>query len=86
MGHAHLCSSAHAIMASWHHLHPLPCFTQVLNKPGRSLAALLQLYCGFTADKTYQTADWTQRPLSPAMQEYARTDVHYLLYVAALLR
>lgn len=26
--------------------------TQVLNKPGRSLAALLQLYCNFNPDKT----------------------------------
>ena len=37
-------------------------------------------------DKTPQLSNWTCRPLSPKQVEYARTDVHYLCHLAALLR
>ncbi|GKF13521.1 RRP6-like protein 3 isoform X1, partial [Tanacetum coccineum] len=56
----------------------------VLSKPQRSLAYLLETYCGVTTNKFYQCKDWRQRPLPKDMLEYARMDAHYLLYVAEL--
>lgn len=60
---------------------------QVLGYTGRqrSLKHLLQKFCEVTADKSLQTADWRQRPLSDAQVEYARTDVHWLLCIADCL-
>jgi ribonuclease D len=57
----------------------------VLGKPQRSLAYLLQTYCGIAVNKVYQRADWRLRPLSTEMEQYARTDAHYLLYIAHCL-
>ncbi|XP_019250283.1 PREDICTED: protein RRP6-like 3 isoform X3 [Nicotiana attenuata] len=54
----------------------------VLSKPQRSLAYLLDLYCGIVANKLLQREDWRQRPLPAEMVQYARTDAHYLLYIA----
>lgn len=54
--------------------------------PKHSLAALLSLYCDFTADKRYQRADWRIRPLPEEMLFYARSDTHFLLYVYDRLR
>lgn len=54
--------------------------------PRHSLAALLSLYCDFTADKRYQRADWRIRPLPEEMLFYARSDTHFLLYVYDRLR
>jgi exosome complex exonuclease RRP6 len=42
-------------------------------------AYLLQTYCQINADKSHQMADWRQRPLPYAMQQYAIQDTHYLL-------
>lgn len=50
------------------------------------LAYLLQKYCNVHADKRYQLADWTQRPLSREMLQYAREDTHYLLFVYDKMR
>jgi hypothetical protein len=58
---------------------------QVLGREERSLAHLLRRYCGVTQDKTHQTADWRLRPLAPELHKYARTDVHWLPYLAALM-
>ncbi|CAI5501405.1 unnamed protein product [Closterium sp. Naga37s-1] len=58
----------------------------VLNKPYRSLAFLLEHYCHVSTDKRLQLADWRRRPLPPAMLQYARTDSHYLPYIAGRLR
>lgn len=44
-----------------------------------SYAHLLQEYVGIIPDKSHQLADWRQRPLPPAMKEYAIMDTHYLL-------
>ncbi|GKE08129.1 RRP6-like protein 3 isoform X1 [Tanacetum coccineum] len=49
----------------------------VLSKPHRSLAYLLETYCG--------REDWPQRPLPKDMLDYARMDAHYLLYIADCL-
>ncbi|KAJ7553277.1 hypothetical protein O6H91_06G090800 [Diphasiastrum complanatum] len=57
----------------------------VLSKSQRSLAYLLQSYCDVSTNKTFQRADWRQRPLSEAMLHYARVDAHYLLYIARRL-
>ncbi|XP_009601353.1 protein RRP6-like 3 isoform X1 [Nicotiana tomentosiformis] len=54
----------------------------VLSKPQRSLAYLLDVYCGIVANKLFQREDWRQRPLPAEMVQYARTDAHYLLYIA----
>ena len=51
---------------------------QLLNEPGIGLAALLEKYLGVKLDKRFQRADWSGRPLSPGMLEYAASDTHYL--------
>ncbi|GKZ01538.1 hypothetical protein MPSEU_001104400 [Mayamaea pseudoterrestris] len=50
-----------------------------LGLPKKSYAYLLRHYVGIDADKSYQLADWRQRPLTPDMQQYAIQDTHYLL-------
>ncbi|GJJ15757.1 hypothetical protein Clacol_010035 [Clathrus columnatus] len=60
--------------------------TNVLDFPKHSLAALLEMYCDFTADKRYQLADWRIRPLPTEMLDYARSDTHFLLYIYDNLR
>jgi ribonuclease D len=51
---------------------------QLLNEPGVGLAALLEKYQGITLDKKYQRADWSVRPLTVGMLEYAADDTRYL--------
>ena len=51
-----------------------------------SYAFLLSHYCDTKTDKTYQTADWRQRPLSYEMLHYARVDTHYLLEIFDRIR
>ena len=51
-----------------------------------SYAFLLSHYCNVLTDKTYQTADWRQRPLSTGMLHYARLDTHYLLEIFDRMR
>ncbi|KAK2649749.1 hypothetical protein Ddye_017238 [Dipteronia dyeriana] len=58
---------------------------EVLSKPHKSLAYLLETYCGVATNKMLQREDWRQRPLSPEMVQYARTDAHYLLRIANCL-
>uniref|UniRef100_A0A1J3HRD2 Exosome complex exonuclease rrp6 n=1 Tax=Noccaea caerulescens TaxID=107243 RepID=A0A1J3HRD2_NOCCA len=55
---------------------------EVLSKPQRSLAYLLETVCGVATNKLLQREDWRQRPLSEEMVQYARTDARYLLYIA----
>ncbi|PON68721.1 Ribonuclease D [Parasponia andersonii] len=55
---------------------------EVLLKPQKSLAHLLESCCGVTTNKLLQREDWRRRPLSTEMVQYARTDAHYLLYIA----
>ncbi|XP_023531755.1 protein RRP6-like 3 isoform X1 [Cucurbita pepo subsp. pepo] len=58
---------------------------EVLSKPQKSLAYLLETYCGVATNKMLQREDWRQRPLSEEMVRYARTDAHYLLHIANCL-
>ncbi|KAI9093664.1 hypothetical protein K1719_027113 [Acacia pycnantha] len=60
--------------------------SRVLKLERNSLTYLLHHYCGVTADKHYQIADWRQRPLPDEMFRYAREDTHYLLYIYDLMR
>nr|GLL23008.1 protein RRP6-like 3 isoform X1 [Ipomoea trifida] len=57
----------------------------VLSKPQRSLAYLLEAYCGVVTNKQLQREDWRQRPLPAEMVLYAQNDAHYLLYIAHCL-
>ncbi|CAA2981388.1 RRP6-like 3 isoform X1 [Olea europaea subsp. europaea] len=57
----------------------------VLSKPQRSLAYLLETYCDVATNKLLQREDWRQRPLPEEMVKYARSDAHYLLYIAYCL-
>jgi ribonuclease D len=59
---------------------------QLLKEPGVGLAALLERYFGVRLDKRFQRADWSARPLSPEMLEYAAADTHYLPALRDLLR
>jgi ribonuclease D len=59
---------------------------QLLNEPGVGLAALLEKYLGVHLDKRYQRADWSARPLSPEMLEYAAADTHHLPALRDILR
>ena len=59
---------------------------QLLNEPGVGLAALLEKYFGVRLDKRFQRADWSARPLSPEMLEYAAADTQYLPALRDLLR
>lgn len=51
----------------------------------QSLATLLCDLCGVHSDKSWQLYDWRIRPLPEPALDYAMTDVHYLLHIAALL-
>jgi ribonuclease D len=51
---------------------------QLLGEPGIGLAALLEKYFGTKLDKRYQRADWSIRPLTAPMIEYAAADTRQL--------
>lgn len=59
---------------------------QLLGYEGIGLAALLDRHFAVKVNKTHQRADWSMRPLSPDMLQYAATDTHYLIELAAKLR
>jgi ribonuclease D len=52
---------------------------QLLGIRSFGLGALLQRFFGVVLDKKHQRADWSMRPLTPAMLEYAALDTSYLL-------
>lgn len=60
--------------------------SRVLNLERNSLEYLLHHFCGVTANKEYQNADWRLRPLPDEMIKYAREDTHYLLHMYDLMR
>jgi ribonuclease D len=59
---------------------------QLLNEPGVGLAALLEKYLAIRLDKRFQRADWSARPLSPQMLEYAASDTRHLPELRDILR
>ncbi|GLU17381.1 hypothetical protein SLE2022_337500 [Rubroshorea leprosula] len=58
---------------------------EVLSKPQKSLAYLLETYCSVEKNKSLQREDWRHRPLPVDMVQYAQADAHYLLYIANCL-
>jgi ribonuclease D len=52
---------------------------RMLGKQNVGLAPLLEEYFGVKLEKQYQKADWSHRPLQPALLEYAAADTTYLL-------
>jgi ribonuclease D len=52
---------------------------QLLGLRAFGLAALLERYFGVKLDKKHQRADWSMRPLTPDMLDYAAQDTLYLL-------
>ena len=58
---------------------------ELTNEPGLSLAALLEKHLGVKVDKRFQRADWSSRPLTPAMLAYAAGDTSHLVTLRDLL-
>ena len=59
---------------------------QFLNEPGIGLAAMLEKYVGVKPDKRFQRADWSVRPLTQPMLEYAAMDTRHLPVLRDMLR
>jgi len=53
--------------------------SQLLGLKAFGLAALLETYAGVKLDKKHQRADWSMRPLSADMLDYAAQDTMHLL-------
>lgn len=58
---------------------------QLLGLPEIGLAALLSSRLGVALDKSSQRADWSRRPLAPALVAYAASDVLHLHALVASL-
>ena len=58
---------------------------QLLNRPRTGLAALLEEHFGVTLDKASQRANWSRRPLTPRLLNYAALDVWHLRALRDLL-
>ena len=52
---------------------------RILGRKKVGLGNLLEEEFGIKSEKRFQRADWGQRPLSAAQQDYARMDTHYLI-------
>lgn len=59
---------------------------QLLGYPEVGLSALLERHFGVVLDKRSQKADWSRRPLPPALRAYAAADTHHLPALADRLR
>jgi ribonuclease D len=59
---------------------------QLLGLRAFGLAALLEQYFGVKLDKKHQRADWSMRPLTADMLDYAAQDTRHLLPLRQLLR
>jgi ribonuclease D len=58
---------------------------QLLGEPGVGLAALLELYFQVRPDKRFQRADWSARPLTDPMLDYAAGDTAHLIQLRDIL-
>jgi ribonuclease D len=72
----------------WHatHLFDTRIAAQLLGIPAFGLAALLEKFFSVRLDKQHQRADWSMRPLTPGMLDYAGQDTRYLLELRDELR
>jgi ribonuclease D len=59
---------------------------QLLGIKSFGLAALLEQFFGVRLDKKHQRADWSLRPLTQGMLDYAAQDTRYLLDLRDMLR
>jgi ribonuclease D len=59
---------------------------QLLGLTAFGLAALLDKHFGVRLDKKHQRADWSMRPLTPGMLDYAAQDTMYLLELRDRMR
>src|SRR6202043_2690951 len=59
--------------------------SQLLGIKSFGLAALLGRYFDVKLDKKHQRADWSMRPLTPDMLEYAAQDTRFLLALKDLM-
>jgi ribonuclease D len=59
---------------------------QLVGEPSIGLAALLERFVGVKLAKTHQRADWSLRPLTPAMLAYAADDTRHLPVLRDTLR
>ena len=60
--------------------------SQLLGIKSFGLAALLDQYFDVKLDKKHQRADWSMRPLTPDMLQYAAQDTRYLLQLKDQMR
>lgn len=67
------------------HLFDTRVAAQLLGEPGIGLAALLEHYLGIRPDKRFQRADWSVRPLSEGMLDYAAGDTMHLCELRGIL-
>jgi ribonuclease D len=72
----------------WHatHVFDTRIAAQLLGIPAFGLAALLEKFFEVKLDKKHQRADWSMRPLTPGMLDYAAQDTRYLLDLRDELR
>jgi len=72
----------------WHttHVFDSRIAAQLLGIPAFGLAALLEKFFSVKLDKQHQRADWSMRPLTPSMLDYAAQDTRYLLDLRDELR
>ena len=65
----------------WHvnHIFDTRIAAQLLGIKAFGLAALLEQFFGVKLDKKHQRADWSLRPLTPGMRDYAAQDTKHLL-------
>ena len=72
----------------WHatHVFDTRIAAQLLGIPAFGLAALLEKFFNVKLDKQHQRADWSMRPLTSGMLDYAAQDTRYLLDLRDELR
>ncbi len=58
---------------------------ELVNEPELGLASLMKKYFDIQLDKRYQKADWTKRPLTTGMLEYAAMDTRNLIALREVL-
>jgi ribonuclease D len=68
------------------HLFDTRIAAQLAGEPAVGLAALLEKYLGVKLAKEHQKADWSRRPLPPAMLAYAAADTQHLPSLRETLR
>jgi ribonuclease D len=58
---------------------------QLIGEEAIGLGSLLEKFFSKKKEKKFQMADWTRRPLTNAMIEYARGDTQYLIKLRAII-